>query len=246
MPDYYNVLGLNKNASFEEIKKAYRKLAVKYHPDKNQGNGSAEEKFKELSVAYDTLSNPNKRERYDNPLIAKEEMMAEMYRRSSVLRKVRLYRERKGAMYVVKEPRSVVLVKMFLVVGFLIFLLVPAFYSNDHIVDLGTDLNKIPVYYFNGGNISTELLRAEDITRKSKVAQLVNLNYDLGNRNFEKAHFKEALNQYLFVFYNQNEQNNFKDLKVKIKSCFNQLEPGIKHHFKNELRNAHLDTSAFE
>ena len=54
--DYYDVLGVNKNASSQELKSAYRKLAVKYHPDKNPGDKKAEEKFKEASEAYGVLS----------------------------------------------------------------------------------------------------------------------------------------------------------------------------------------------
>jgi molecular chaperone DnaJ len=63
--DYYNILGVDKNASADEIKKAYRKMAVKYHPDKNQGDKESEEKFKEVSEAYDTLSTPDKKKNYD-------------------------------------------------------------------------------------------------------------------------------------------------------------------------------------
>lgn len=65
MKDYYKVLGLERGASTEEIKKTYRKLAIQYHPDKNPGNQAAEEKFKELAEAYDTLSNAEKRKEYD-------------------------------------------------------------------------------------------------------------------------------------------------------------------------------------
>lgn len=63
--DYYDVLGVAKTASADELKKAYRKLAIQYHPDKNPDNKAAEEKFKEAAEAYDVLSNPDKKARYD-------------------------------------------------------------------------------------------------------------------------------------------------------------------------------------
>ncbi|MEW5876829.1 MAG: molecular chaperone DnaJ [Acidobacteriota bacterium] len=63
--DYYEVLGVSRNATQEEIKKAYRQLALKYHPDRNPGNKEAEEKFKEAAEAYAVLSDPEKRAHYD-------------------------------------------------------------------------------------------------------------------------------------------------------------------------------------
>lgn len=63
--DYYEVLGVNKSASADEIKKAYRKVAMKYHPDKNPGDKEAEEKFKEAAEAYEVLSDANKKAQYD-------------------------------------------------------------------------------------------------------------------------------------------------------------------------------------
>jgi len=63
--DYYEILGVNRNASIDEIKKAYRQLAIKYHPDKNPDNKDAEEKFKEAAEAYEVLSNDDKRRRYN-------------------------------------------------------------------------------------------------------------------------------------------------------------------------------------
>ena len=63
--DYYEVLGVSKGATEDEIKKAYRKIAIKYHPDRNPGDKTAEEKFKEAAEAYDVLHDPKKRQRYD-------------------------------------------------------------------------------------------------------------------------------------------------------------------------------------
>jgi molecular chaperone DnaJ len=63
--DYYNILGVSRDATQEEIKRAYRRLALKYHPDRNPGNKEAEEKFKEISEAYEVLSDPEKRAIYD-------------------------------------------------------------------------------------------------------------------------------------------------------------------------------------
>ena len=63
--DFYEVLGVSRDASTDDIKKAYRKLAMKYHPDRNEGGKDAEEKFKEVSEAYDVLRDPQKRSAYD-------------------------------------------------------------------------------------------------------------------------------------------------------------------------------------
>ena len=63
--DYYEVLGVAKTATADEIKKAYRKKAIQYHPDRNPGDKEAEEKFKEAAEAYEVLSNADKRARYD-------------------------------------------------------------------------------------------------------------------------------------------------------------------------------------
>src|SRR5678815_5100106 len=65
MSDFYSVLGVQRAASDDEIKKAYRKLAMQYHPDRNNGSREAEEKFKEITEAYDVLRDPNKRAAYD-------------------------------------------------------------------------------------------------------------------------------------------------------------------------------------
>ncbi|HDS09359.1 MAG TPA: molecular chaperone DnaJ, partial [Firmicutes bacterium] len=64
--DYYEILGVNRDATQDDIKKAFRKLSLKFHPDRNPGNAEAEEKYKEISEAYSVLSDTEKRTRYDN------------------------------------------------------------------------------------------------------------------------------------------------------------------------------------
>ena len=64
--DYYEILGIRKNASGEEIKKSYRRLALKYHPDRNPGDKETEERFKEAAEAYEVLRDPENREIYDH------------------------------------------------------------------------------------------------------------------------------------------------------------------------------------
>ena len=63
--DFYDTLGISREASDSEIKSAYRKLAMKYHPDRNQGDSAAEQKFKDVSQAYEILKDPKKRQTYD-------------------------------------------------------------------------------------------------------------------------------------------------------------------------------------
>src|SRR4030066_1784348 len=65
MKDYYEILGVSRDASETDIKKAFRQLALKHHPDRNPGNKEAEEKFKEINGAYSCLSDPEKRDNYD-------------------------------------------------------------------------------------------------------------------------------------------------------------------------------------
>ena len=65
MRDYYEILGVSRTADAAELKKAYRKLAMQYHPDRNPGDAEAEKRFKEAAEAYEVLSNPEKRQRYD-------------------------------------------------------------------------------------------------------------------------------------------------------------------------------------
>ena len=88
--DYYEVLGVSKDASEDEIKKAYRKIAIKYHPDRNPGDKVAEEKFKEAAEAYDVLHDPQKRQQYNQFLFdAPIGLMSQRYEQVQPLRRMR-------------------------------------------------------------------------------------------------------------------------------------------------------------
>ena len=71
MKDYYYILGISNNASLEEVKKAYRKLSLKFHPDQNNGDKFFEERFRDINEAYETLNNEQKRKEYDAILKAR-------------------------------------------------------------------------------------------------------------------------------------------------------------------------------
>ena len=79
MSNYYEILGVSKTATADEIKKAYRTLAFKYHPDRNPGNAAAEEKFKQISAAYDVLGDETKRRNYDMGGYAQENAYSSAY-----------------------------------------------------------------------------------------------------------------------------------------------------------------------
>jgi curved DNA-binding protein CbpA len=80
--DYYAVLGLTQNATQEDIKAAYRKLALQYHPDRNQNNPAATEKMKDVNEAYAILSHPDKRQEYDQLRREDEELASRRYRQT--------------------------------------------------------------------------------------------------------------------------------------------------------------------
>ena len=103
--DYYEVLGVDKKASEDEIKKAYRKIAIKYHPDRNPGDKTAEEKFKEAAEAYSVLSDKQKRQQYDQFGFHGPNMRDAMYRITGfslitifILSRVMLYSIRRYAL----------------------------------------------------------------------------------------------------------------------------------------------------
>lgn len=98
MKDYYKILQVEKNASADEIKKSFRKLAKKFHPDANLNNKEAEEKFKEINEAYNILGDENKKARYDLDMNNIESENADNFRKNSSQNKYNNYRKKQDKM----------------------------------------------------------------------------------------------------------------------------------------------------
>ena len=103
--DYYEVLGVSKTASEDEIKKAYRKIAIKYHPDRNPGDKEAEEKFKEAAEAYNVLHDPKTRQQYDVYCDIRDTYYNDVSREGYVERLVEEERQRQEGLRKNKKPK---------------------------------------------------------------------------------------------------------------------------------------------
>jgi tetratricopeptide (TPR) repeat protein len=218
---YYHVLGLNQNATPEEIKEAYRKLAKKYHPDANQGDPEAEEKFKKINEAYQTLTNDSKKDLYD--LSTFDEEMYHYYRRQQTFRRGFHTRHRERTTYSVrtKLQGAIVVVAIMAVVFAGNYFLIRKSSANLFNLGLGYYQNKEyplalssldeSIQWFGSRNTEAAILAAEilyySLNKPEKAmeyirkgiryheneAQYSSLLYLRGLINIELGHYPEAL-----------------------------------------------------
>lgn len=218
MKDYYQILEIPRNASSEEIKRAYRKLAVKYHPDKNDGNKQAEDKFKALNEAYRTLSNPSKRYYYDNP----QEAVKVQYQNSYLYRKIQFYKRRQAEKNLYREPKTVTFVRNIVVLTMLFVTLYIGFTSSSSFFGNTSRSVTIRLYEFNNlipkvnSTVYDTIYRSykEELIAKAEIYKM------MGNSNYRKGFYKEALDQYLTIYYNQKYLEGFSDLVDYMQICF--------------------------
>ena len=244
MKDYYQILQIPQNATAEEIKQAYRKLAVKYHPDKNNGNPQAEEQFKIINEAYRVLSNPKKRYLHDNP----QEVYRTQYRRSYIYRKVQFYKKRQAEKNLYREPKIVSAVRNVILLTMLFVSLYIGITSSNTFFGNEKRSVTIRLYEFNDltPSVSTTvydtLYRShyEELLAKSKLYKL------LGNSNYRKGFYKEALDQYLTLYYNARYLSNFEDLVNYMQVCFVKISEKDRNKLLANLEKYSLEASIFK
>lgn len=199
MQSHYRVLGVNNFASIEEVKRVYKTLAKKYHPDVNPGNAFAEERFKDISNAYNTLSDPLKKRIYDDKLRAylfpRVEPKASKYAppKAHPHYQARYHRKPYAAPKVSKKKeRKIYILSTIIGIGFIAFLLTFYHYMNLH---SAKKYHAIALDYKNKGETTNALLNLELARRYNKFDSQINeLEGDLVI--LERKAYKEALFYY--------------------------------------------------
>jgi len=146
MKDYYQILGVSRNATEEEIKVAFRKLALKYHPDRNPHNKSAEEKFKDINEAYSVLSDPDKRKNYDFQFFESynyEEYKKEEYRKNETTENVKDSKNTDTL-----KRKSIYETKTFVIGSFIFLTLFMAFVTVANVYGLGEAIKKVWICFW--------------------------------------------------------------------------------------------------
>ena len=244
MKDYYQILEISRNANSEEVKKAYRKLAVKYHPDKNDGNKQAEERFKDINEAYRILSNHKKRYYYDNP----KEAYTLQYQKSYLYRKIQFYKRRQAEKNINKEPQMVTFVRNIIVLTMLFVTMYIGFTSSSSFFGNSKRSVTVRLYEFNNlipkvnSTVYDTIYRSykEELIAKAEVYKM------LGNSNYRKGFYKEALDQYLTIYYNPKYLKGFADLVDYMQICFTKIPSKDQKKLLASLEKYSLQKDIFE
>jgi|GEM_PF-4346483 len=243
MKDYYQILQIPKNATAEEIKQAYRKMAVKYHPDKNDGDATAEEKFKAVNEAYRILSNPKKRHYYDNP----QEAYQAQFRRSYLYRKIQFYKKRQAEKNINREPHLVSMIRNIALLTMLFISLYIGLTSSDSFFGNQKRTITVRLYEFNdlipsvNTTVYDTIYRSytEELLAKSKLYKM------LGNSNYRKGFYKEALDNYLTLYYNTRYLSGFDDMVNYMQVCFSKMPETDQQKLLANLKKHSLRTTIF-
>lgn len=254
MPDYYQTLGTSKNAGKDEIRKAYRKLAVKYHPDKNPGNQEAEAEFKKISQAYQVLSDPVKRARYDNPQQAAEEEFAHVWKRTYFYKKAQYYKRRQAWQPQRKESMFIMVIKM----GMWLMFLGTIYYINFRpgvqrdtpvVQESGFTTWKITINKFQDLQMTSEEMRVQ-LPRQASQENFLELYLksrfndflEMADTSFSQNRYKAALDNYLTVLSNQNFFSKTPERSSQMLACFQQLQQQEQQRLVQQLQRSNLNS----
>lgn len=233
MSDYYQVLGVARDADATAIKRAYRKLAVKYHPDKNPGNRAAEDRFKEVNEAYRVLSDPEAREAYDHPEKVQEKRVDDLMRKMEFIKQVRNIRfTKKPPTFTARESPNSILWRGATVVLLVVFaLFVFLWPEQDRMVDLGEYQPNFTYFRFDGLRITEPSVELQEAGEKATAFQKTWMNGFLkrcllsADRAYGEGQYREALDLYLTIEANRRFLSDSGAYQTRLLQCFAQLDP---------------------
>jgi curved DNA-binding protein CbpA len=249
LEDYYQVLGISRHADAETIRKAFRTLAFRYHPDQNPDDQQATMRFRKLHEAYQTLIDPEKRKYYDNPGLWEAKKASELYKKSYVYRKrkFRAWRERKvkpKAKVIFGSSRYQAFTRLGLLLFFIFSFLYPGFRNNSD-RKIEADELAFTIQTFDHLLLEPQMVEARSLGFEDMAQYMrMRLRQTLlqADSCFALQDYSTALDQYLTLLVNQQFLQELPDRQSEISTCYGHLTPVDQRLLRTQLALAQADS----